>query len=210
MKQIKLALISVMLLSGCAGPSYWHESPDASLHSLEGSWQGMTRSKALWSVQETSFSTAVDVSCDHFADRVSMDIHGDQVAINIGDEPSIKLKGKIHDNGVFMAQREVVGDTLVAGSVPIFSFHPMLVVSGQLDPDTGLGQGKLLMGPENSHVGCDGGVKVAHGAQPALQSQLDESFHVKYLITPHENSHDSSGGGASSGSGPSPSPAPSI
>ncbi len=58
----------------------------------------------------------------------------------------------------------------------------MLSVKGQVDPETGLGSGQVMMAPRHMMHGCTGHFEVALDSDTPEPEQAGEAFKVNYRI----------------------------
>ncbi|GGC05883.1 hypothetical protein GCM10011352_35110 [Marinobacterium zhoushanense] len=182
--------LSLALLAGCAGPSYWHEPPaPASTDAEVEVWQGLMRSGALRRYSVAHPISPVVISCANYTDLIRFERQGDELRAMLGRDPLLDLGLDVDADGRFSTLVPVRGDTWVFGGVMQFNEEPVLRLSGRLDPVSGLGEGRINVSPGDERLGCSGRFMVSRNGTPPLKSEYGRPFKIQYWIDerePHE------------------------
>jgi len=175
-----------LLLSGCAGPLYWHEPPQpAADQRLEGSWQGLVRNGSLQHYARVGLTPAVRVRCAQYRDLIRLQVDGNgQVEGTLGRSAVVRFTTTLDRDGRFAVALPVEGDTWIWGGVMLWGTEhaPLLVLQGQLDGRSGLGQGWLNVSPNEPRLGCAGRFEVSRNAQALPQDVYGAPFEIRYWI----------------------------
>lgn len=196
--KLLLALSVSALMSGCAAfepHSYWHEAANSAATTQQsGSWQGLVRDQALFSVQHTRLGMPASVRCDRYTDLITLtpDQQGN-LQIHLGSEPVFTLQAQLESDGHFKSAIPVTGHTEMYGGLNVFQTQPTLTVEGTLDQSTGLGKGEVRMGPAEGSLACKGSFHVSYNSvtpNPAQEDEEPQPFKIYYEMNELQQNND--------------------
>ncbi|WP_432696558.1 hypothetical protein ACQUQP_18785 [Marinobacterium sp. YM272] len=184
MKSSILAVgLSALWLTGCAGPSYWHEPPEASAGPQQAdTWQGLVRNGPLHYYGRDRLMRPISVRCAAYTDLVSLTRNGDRLEVSLGSDPALAFETGIDADGRFSRVQPVQGDTWVYGGVMLLDTSPMMHVWGQLDETTGLGTGRVNVSPGDERLGCVGYFEVSRNSAAPDEAERGDAFKIRYWI----------------------------
>lgn len=192
MKRSVLATcLGVLVLTGCAGPAYWHEPPGSSGSTAQvDRWLGLARNGPLRHYSHDNLRQPIVVRCASYADRISLTRDGEVLQVSLGTDPVLQFDTHIDESGRFSRVQPVSGDTWIYGGVMIFDETPELHFWGQLNEDTGLGAGRINVSPGDERYGCTGYFQVSRNSMEPDEEARGQPFRVRYWIEEVDRSDD--------------------
>ncbi|WP_020683550.1 hypothetical protein [Marinobacterium rhizophilum] len=187
--QTTLLMLTTILLTGCASPSYWYEPPapdQLNMMTLDGNWQGLARNAYSHRVTYGAIAGPVEIDCARYQDIVSLNVANGQVEGTLGRAPRFSFKTAVNASGEFQHQMPVRGDTWIYGGVGIYNNNPQLKIWGKLDATRGTGAGQIAVTPTGETLGCHGRFKVSRNSGLPPSTRLGEPFKIKYWINRSE------------------------
>jgi hypothetical protein len=176
----------VLVLSGCAGPQYWHEPPQPAADAgLQGQWQGLMRSSSVQHYTGVGLTPRVRVRCPQYRDLIRFEVSGQRLDGGLGREPVVRFSTTLDAEGRFSVALPVQGDTWIWGGVLLPGIEdrsPLLVLQGQLDGSRGTGRGWLSVSPNEPRLGCSGHFEVSRNGGAPPDDAYGRPFEIRYWI----------------------------
>lgn len=185
-------IISLMVaLGGCAGPRYWHEAPRPGVAGeLEGRWEGLVRNGSMQYRTAFGLMPRVQVRCAVYRDLLRLQVAGERVEGTLGRQGQVRFSALLDAEGRFSVALPVEGDTWVWGGVPLWGDRsPLLLIGGQLDGQSGIGEGWLNLSPQEPRLGCSGHFEVSRNGGPPPEDAYGAPFEIRYWIDEAQRWH---------------------
>lgn len=178
MKVAMLALLTgTFLLTGCGTAYLKAPVPPQQANSdgrFDGTWSGEMKSAFKMRMVSSPRAIGKALSCDTYHDRISIQVNGGNIQIQLGSNAEYRLNTILDSNGQFYQSLPLNSKSNSAyGEAKIW-------VAGQLDASTNIAKGQISVSPPAIEYGCLGDFQAERGAAKVSELTVKEPFSTDY------------------------------